>query len=670
MASLETYLLQLQLKDGLTAKLNTIRSGSDKLTQSLTAGQRNVQHAFVKSTVQAGRLQGALAGVGTALSSLGLITGIAGAAFAVKNILSTGAAFEAHMSKVQALTGATREELKTLTETARQLGKTTTFSATQVAQAEGFAAMAGLTSQQIQEALPSVLNLAKATGTDLAFAMDHATNFMSQFGFQADELARVVDTVAATTASSNTNFEQLAEGMKFLGPTAKALGVDIEETSAVIGVLSSAGLQGSLGTRALGTSLVNLAKAPSKAQKDILDAYGLNFFDQQGNFIGLINTIGELEEKLKEVPRGDDRNNILATLFNTESFQELNRLIDVGKNKLSEYANELRHSSGVAERMAQTMSDNLLGSWKQFTSALQEASLTLFEQWQPALRSTVEAFTALTRSIIPHIKWIWKVIKAYLIYKVTLFAATRATKLYSLAVAATTRWMRMARIATVSLTRAWRLLNRTLLRNPFTLIASAAAIGLSFLIDWGLAANDAAEAQRDLNQAVAAFEAQTQGQKLLKTLEASGKGFQKVLATFSVNELRAVSSEIENLRDNWKKLNIIDAKGGLRIDLGTGDLAEEQRRKNLLNILSGAQKLLGVPKSEDAQAVLESVQATVTGGRRQQIVNVNIGTAVQIEDLVNQTGEGIEELQDKIVEVVVRAVNEGALQGKTALNGG
>ena len=669
MATLETYLLQLQLKDGLTAKLNAIRSSSGKLTQSLTKGQRNVQQSFIKTTAQAGRLQGALAGVGSALSSLGLITGIAGAAFAVKNIISAGASFEAQMSKVQALTGATNEELKALTATARKLGKTTTFSATQVAQAEGFGAMAGLTSQQIQEALPSVLNLAKATGTDLAFAMDHATNFMSQFGFQAHELTRVVDTIAATTASSNTNFEQLAEGMKFFGPTAKTLGIDIEETAAVIGKLASAGLQGSIGTRALSTSLINLTKAPNQAKQDILDTYGLNFFDAKGNFVGLIHMIGQLEEGLAGVSQ-KEKNNVLTTLFNAEAIQELNVLMDVGKNKLNEYTNELRHSSGVAERMAQTMDDNLLGSWKQFTSALREASLTLFEQWQPALRSAVETFTALTRIFIPHIKWLWKVMKAYLIYKVTLFAATRATRLYALAVATTTRWMRIARIATVSLTRAWRLLNRALLRNPFTLIASVAAIGLSFLIDWGLAANDAAEAQRDLNEAVAAFQPQNNLAKVLGELQTAqykgGKNLQNLIDTLSVKELRDVSAELERQKDTWRKITQGYATiMGQKVDLGA---AEAARRNRALNLLTAVNKRLAT--STDGQAVLESVQATVTGGRRQQIVNVNIGTAVQIEDLVNQTGEGLEEVKNKVIKVVVEAINEGALQGKTAGNGG
>ena len=299
MALSDQYLLHLQLTDTISGKLRGISRTGQQLTEQLTGGQRRVQQSFRQTAVSAGRLQGSLTGLHTALSSLGLISGIAGAALAVKELVSTGASFESQMSKVEALTGATTEEFERLTATARKLGQTTTFSARQVAEAEGFAAMAGYTADQINVALPAVLNLAKATGTDLAFAMDAATNIAAQFGFEAAELPRVVDRVAAVTASANTNFQQLAEGMKFIGPTAKALGIDIEEAAAVVGKLASAGLQSSLGTRALSTSLVNLTKSTPRQQK-ILDAYGLNFFED-GNFVGIIGAIEELEQKLRGV---------------------------------------------------------------------------------------------------------------------------------------------------------------------------------------------------------------------------------------------------------------------------------------------------------------------------------------------------------------------------------
>ena len=261
----------------------------------------------------------------------------------MRKLGSTGASLEAQMSKVQAFTGATTEEFEMLTDTARKLGKTTTFTAKQVAEAEGFPSMAGYTAEQINVALPAVLNLTKATGTDIAFAMDAATNIAAQFCFKASELPRVVDKVAAVTASANTNFQQLAEGMKFIGPTAQAFGVEIEEAAAVVGKLASAGLQGSFGTRALGTSLVNLTKARPR-QQNILDAYGLNFFED-GNFVGIIGAIEEIEQKIKGITQ-KERNRVITTLFNAESVQEMNVLLQAGSEDLRTYEVQIRRSNG------------------------------------------------------------------------------------------------------------------------------------------------------------------------------------------------------------------------------------------------------------------------------------------------------------------------------------
>ena len=457
------------------------------------------------------------------------------------------------MSKVKALTGATTEEMEMLTDTARKLGQTTTFTAKQVAEVEGFAAMAGYTSEQINVALPAVLNLAKATGTDLAFAMDSATNIAAQFGFEASELPRVVDRVAAVTASANTNFQQLAEGMKFIGPTAQALGIDIEEAAAVVGKLASAGLQSSLGTRALSTSLVNLTKTTPR-QENIMDAYGLNFFED-GNFVGIIGAIEQLEEKLKGVTQ-KERNRVIATLFNAEAIQEINILLQEGSDNLRTYEAQIRSSNGAAKRMADIMSDNLTGSWKELTSAVQEASLTLFEQFGGGLRSLVQSLTKLVRALTPHVSLIWRLTRAYIIFKLTLFATQKAMMLYGAAVAGASRLMRIARIATVSLSRAWRLLNVQIMRNPFALIASVAAIGISFLVDWALTASDAADAQKELNDEVAKMnapvnEAATAWTEINEAIKKGTDPSALSFKGFSVKELEYAKQQIAAFQEHF-----------------------------------------------------------------------------------------------------------------------
>jgi hypothetical protein len=122
-----------------------------------------------------------------------------------------------------------------------------------------FMAMAGLNVTEIMDGLPGVLNLAQAGNLDLATSADIATNIMGQFNKEATDLNHIVDVMAKTATSSNTNVQEMGEAMNYLGPTMNALGVSIEETSAVIGILANNGIKGSLAGRALGTSLVRLA---------------------------------------------------------------------------------------------------------------------------------------------------------------------------------------------------------------------------------------------------------------------------------------------------------------------------------------------------------------------------------------------------------------------------
>ena len=685
MTSDEGYLLHIQLRDTVSSKLLGISRTGKQLTTSLTAGQRQVRNSFTQTTAAAGRLQASLSGLGTALSSLGLISGVAGAALAMRQLVSIGTSFEAQMSKVKALTGATAGELDMLTATARKLGQTTTFTAKQVAEAQGFAAMAGYTAEQINVATPAVLTLAKATGTDLAFAMDAATNIASQFGFEASELPRVVDRVAAVTASANTNFTELAEALKFIGPTAQALGVPIEETAAVLGKLASAGIKGSLAGRAFGTSLAGLTKATSR-QQAILDDYGFDFF-KEGNFVGIIGAIEQLERKLKNVTQ-KERNRVITTLFGAEAIQEVNVLLQEGSESLRNYEQQLLSSDGAAKRMAHTMTDNLLGSWKELTSAVQEASLTLFDQFGDGLRRLVQGLTKLVRALRPHLALIWRLTRAYVVFKVALFATRKALQLYGFALARVGVLMRIARIATINLSRAWRLLNVQLMRNPLTLVASVAAIGISFLVDWALTANDAAEAQKALNEEVAKMHAPVNKAAAAWSHinEALAKGVKPAalsLKGFSVKELEYASQQIRAFQENFVPRQLSGGRG-LHTVLANAEITKnKQLLQSYTKLLAPIKKAatlqkaavgltqqdvgLSDPKAPENQAILESMKATVTGGRRNMVVNVNIGTASHVENLNNYTGEGDEELEDKVAEVVTRAVGEGASQGKAII---
>ena len=317
------------------------------------------------------------------------VTGIGIAfGFAAKKTME----FDKQMSSVKAVTNATDEDMAKLRETALKFGASTSFSATEAAKGLEFLGMAGFTAKQSIEALPGVLNLAAASGMELGRSADIASNILSQFQKPASETNNLVDLLAKTVTSSNQNMEQLADAMNYLGPTAAALKIPISEVSATIGTMANNGLQGSLGTRALGSSLVRLAK-PTKQMKEVISNLNLEFFNQQGEFKGIIGLTKELE-RATEGMTDKEKQKTLATLFGAEAIQEMNILLATGSDKLQTYTNKLKNSEGAAKKMAEAKLDNLAGDFKLLNSAVTDLSIRLLETSQGGLRDIVQGFTS------------------------------------------------------------------------------------------------------------------------------------------------------------------------------------------------------------------------------------------------------------------------------------
>ena len=306
--------------------------------------------------------------------------GIATAAVATMGVKSTVifANFEKAMSSVFAKTGEESEEMRQkLTQLARDLGASTIYSATEVANAMDFLAMAGFNSNEILQTTNDMLNLAAAGNLDLARAADIASNVLTGFSMEANEAGRAADVIAKTATSSNTSVEQLGEAMKYLAPTAASLGMNIEQTAAVIATLGDAGIQGSLAGRALGTSLVRLAK-PTDSMVTAMKKMNLEAFDAKGNFVGMAGLIRQIEEGTKDYTQ-EQLQGALATIFGAEALQEMNILLNKTADGYEDTTNMLTESTGAAQKMADTMTDNVWGSFKAIVSALQEVMIKIGE---------------------------------------------------------------------------------------------------------------------------------------------------------------------------------------------------------------------------------------------------------------------------------------------------
>ncbi|NEP10886.1 MAG: phage tail tape measure protein [Symploca sp. SIO2C1] len=307
-------------------------------------------------------------------------------------VLKVAGDFEAQMNQVKAVSGATSAEFEKLRNQAKDLGSTTEFSAKQAAQAQGFLAMAGLETNEIFTALPSTLNLATAGQLDLGRAADIASNIMTGYGFKAKDLGRVNDVLAKTATSANTNVSQLGYAFSYAAPIAKAAGLSFEETSAIIGKLSDAGIQGSSAGTTLRGAISSILK-PSNDAKKTLARLGVEVSSGNGKIRSMIDIVGDLK-------RAGATTTDIITIFGEEAGTGLASLVDQGSASIQELKNKLDSAGGSAEKMADIMRGGLQGEMKNLGSAMEGLALAIADTGILDLAAKgVAAVTSVVRSI-------------------------------------------------------------------------------------------------------------------------------------------------------------------------------------------------------------------------------------------------------------------------------
>ena len=304
-------------------------------------------------------------------------------------VISTGrllAGFEQSLSTVLAITKATETQMVRLRNEAKRLGAVTRFSAEQAAQGMVFLARSGLDAEQAFASIEPTLRLAQAGAIDLARAAEISTNIMIAFGLSVRDLPRVIDVMAATATSANTDISQLGEAMKFVGPVATALGVDVETASAAIAVLSNSGLQASLAGTGLRQVLLKLVRQTGPARK-ALQSLGLSARDVDVRAHGLIQVLENF--RAQAINAGE-----AAAFFENRGGTAFLALIN-GLESLKAYDAALRQAAGASEEMARIMDDNLNGAFLRLKSAAQAVVLELGDAGATSgLRATVELLAA------------------------------------------------------------------------------------------------------------------------------------------------------------------------------------------------------------------------------------------------------------------------------------
>jgi TP901 family phage tail tape measure protein len=321
------------------------------------------------------RLQGALALLGVGLG-LGAVIGT------LKN-------FEFAMSRVRAITGATGLTMKALTDTARDLGGTTVFTATQAAEGMRLLSLAGFEANEAIAAIPGTLNLAVAGAVDLSTAADITASAIRGFNLEADEAARVADVLAKVTTSANTTIEELGNAVKFVAPVAAATGQSIESVAAAIGVLSDAGLKGTLAGTGLRRVLVGLVNVTPKGEK-ALKNMGLAVEDMNPE----VKEITEIFATFRDRAFGTAEAFELFGLRGGPAALVLTQMAD----RLEELTGSAEDAAGSAQAMADIMRDNLRGDLLLLRSAIEEVILQQ-SGFRDALRDTVQEATLVAQAL-------------------------------------------------------------------------------------------------------------------------------------------------------------------------------------------------------------------------------------------------------------------------------
>ena len=362
--------------------------------EALTKQQQQLTRAS-KAYQQGQQQVGNIAGKGAAGMAIGGTALYAGA-----RMFAPGVEFDASMSKTQAITrlGKDSEELKALRDQARELGGSTMFTAGQAADAQGFLGMAGFDPKSIKDAMPGMLDLAAAGGTELAQTADIASNIMSGLGLKTDQMGRLGDVLVGTFTRSNTNLQMLGETMKYAAPMAKTYGISLETAAAMAGKLGDAGLQGSMGGTVLSTVMNRLA-APPKMAADALEKLNIKTADANGNLRELPDILKEIHDKTAGMGTAV-KGGVFKAIAGAEAVKGMAHLVDqAGSSELQKFIATLQQTQGESNKTAKVMAENLKGDITTLKSAWADLGIEVEEQQDGALRALVKRITRVIGSI-------------------------------------------------------------------------------------------------------------------------------------------------------------------------------------------------------------------------------------------------------------------------------
>lgn len=328
-------------------------------------------------------------GIATAVTAIsGMSTALAGVAgYSIK----VGSSFEAGMSKVQAVSGASNEQLQRLSDKAKEMGATTKFSATEAADAMNYMAMAGWKTEDMLNGIDGIMNLAAASGEDLATTSDIVTDALTAFGLTAQDSTHFADVLAAASSNANTNVSMMGETFKYVAPVAGSLGYSAEDCAVAIGLMANSGIKASQSGTTLRSMFSRLAK-PSKEVKEAMEKLNISLTDSHGNMKSLDTLMGDLRNSFNGLSESE-KAEMASSLAGQEAMSGLLAIVNASDADFNKLKDAIYGADGASAKMAETMQDNLKGGITILESTTEGLGIKIYEEIEDPMKEAAEGAT-------------------------------------------------------------------------------------------------------------------------------------------------------------------------------------------------------------------------------------------------------------------------------------
>ncbi len=322
---------------------------------------------------------------------------VLGISVGLKDTVDTYKDFEAAMSQVQAISGATAPQLAKLSDKASEMGATTKFTAKESAEAFNYMAMAGWKTEDMLGGIEGILNLAAASGEALATTSDIVTDALTAFGLKAGDSGHFADVLAAAASNANTTVSGMGETFKYVGTMAGSLGYSIGDVSLAVGLMANSGLKGSMAGTALNSVLTRLSTNANGARTAI-EELGVKFYKSDGTARKFGTVMGELRAATAGFTQ-EQKAAFANTVAGTEAQKGLLAVLNASQSDYDKLSDAINHADGAAKNMSETMLDNLQGSLTLLGSAVDGAKKAFGERLSPYIRGAADWLTGMVPAI-------------------------------------------------------------------------------------------------------------------------------------------------------------------------------------------------------------------------------------------------------------------------------